>query len=108
MLRYLKGTLGLNMNLSVDDMSVINCSVDASYAAHEDCKGRKGVMMSLGQGAETIFSRNQKIQGKSSNKDDPIVVDDTLPQALCTDYFINTQGCSRERKLITKTTKAES
>ena len=106
MLRYLKGALGLNMNLYVDDMSVINCSVDASYAAHEDCKGRKGVMMSLGQGAETIFSRNQKIQGKSSNKDDPIVVDDTLPQALWTKYFIEAWGCLVERNLINQDNKS--
>ena len=82
--------------------------VYASYVAHEECKGRTGWLMSLGQGAVSILSRKQKIQSKSSKKDKLIGVDDTLPQALCTDYFINTQGCSVDRKLITKTTKAES
>ena len=66
--------------------------MDASYATNEECKGHTRAMMSLRQGGVTIFSRKQKIQGKSSAKDDLIGVDDTLPQALWNKYFIKAHG----------------
>ena len=41
----------MKLNLSVDDLSVIQCWVGASDRTHWDCKGRTGAMMSLGKGA---------------------------------------------------------
>jgi hypothetical protein len=67
-LKYLKGTRGLKLTLSVDDVSIIQWWVDASYAVHEDCGGHTGAMMSLGEGAVTSFSTKQKINGKVQQK----------------------------------------
>ena len=74
--------------------------MDESYADHEDCRGHTGSMMSLRQGAVTSLSRNQKIQGKSSTKDELIGVDDSLPQELWTNYFMKDQGYLVDRNLI--------
>jgi hypothetical protein len=61
-LKYLKGTKGLKLTLSVNDMSIIQWWVDASYVVHEKCRGHTGTMMSLvGGGAVTSFSTKQKI-----------------------------------------------
>jgi hypothetical protein len=54
-LKYLKGAKHMKLTLSVEDMSVICWWVDASYNAHEDCRGQTGVMMSLGKGAVICF-----------------------------------------------------
>ena len=69
MLKYPKGTGGLKLTLSDDDLSIIKWWVDVSYATHEDCKGQTGSMMFLGKGAGTRSSREQNIQGKSSTDD---------------------------------------
>ena len=60
-LKYLKGTRGLVLTLSVDDMSIIKWWINASYATHDDCKGHRGAIMSLGKGAVTSASNKHKI-----------------------------------------------
>ena len=62
--------------------------------------------MSLGKGAVTSFSRKQKIQGKSSTEDELIGVDDTLPQALWTKYFIEAQGYTVDHNIIKQDNKS--
>ena len=51
-----------------DKLGIIQWFVDASYAIHNDCKGHKCSMVTIGLGAITNFSRKQKINGKSSSK----------------------------------------
>ena len=105
-LRYLNGARGLKLTLSSDDISVFKLWVDASYAYHEYCKGRTGVIMSLGQGGVTSFSRKQQIQGKISTKCELIAVDEKLPQALWTNYFIEAQGYLVDINLINQDNKS--
>ena len=105
-MRYLKGTRGLKLTLTVDDLSIIKWWVDASYASHEDCKGHTGAMMSLGSGAIRSFSRKQKLQGKSSTEDELIGVHDTLPEALWTKYFIMAQGYTVDHNIIKQDNKS--
>ena len=92
MLKYLKGTRGFELTLSVDDMSIIKWWVDTSCATYEGCEGHTGSMITMGKGAITSSSCNQKIQGESSAEDELIGVNDTLPQALWTKYCIDGQG----------------
>ena len=66
--------------------------MDASFQAHDDCKGHTVAMMSLGRGSATSFSRKQKIQGKSSTKNEIIGVYESLPQALWCKLFLESQG----------------
>ena len=99
-LKYLKGTIGLKLTLSVDDMSVIKWWADASYAVHDDCKGHTGYMMSLGEGAVTSASRKHKLNVKSSTESEIVGADDTLPQALWTRYFIEAQGYAIDKMIL--------
>ena len=55
-----KGIEGTKITLSVDDMSVVNWWVDASYTVHEDWWVQTGAMMSLGKEALSSFSTKQK------------------------------------------------
>ena len=86
------------MALSVDEMSTIKGWMDASYTTHDNCKGHRGAIMSLGKGAITSASNKHKIQGRSLTDDKLIGVDDTLPQVLWTKYFIEAQGYTIDRQ----------
>ena len=68
-LKYLKGTRGLKLTLSVDEMSTIKWWIDASSNTHDGCKGHRGAIISLGKDAITSASNKHKIQGKSSTDD---------------------------------------
>ena len=81
--KYLKGTIGLKLNRTADGLYLVKCLVDAYYTIHGNCKGHTGTVMTLGKGAVTIFSRKQKILGKSSTEDKLIEADDAVPKALC-------------------------
>ena len=105
-LKYLKGTIGLKLTLSVDDMSVIKWWADASYAVHDDCKGHTGYMMSLGEGAVTSASRKHKLNVKSSTESEIVGADDTLPQALWTRYFIEAQGYAIDKMILYQDNKS--
>jgi hypothetical protein len=105
-LKYLKGTRGLKLTLSVDNLSIIQWWVDASYVVHEDCRGHTGAMMSLGKGAVTSFSTKQKINGKSSTEDELIGVDDAMPRILWTKYLIETQGYTVEHNKLYQDSKS--
>ena len=78
-LKYLKGTRHMKLNLTVDNMNTVSWWVDASYGVHMDCKGHTGMMMSLGKGAAMSFSRGQKLNVKSSTKAELVGVDDEIP-----------------------------
>ena len=60
-LMYLKGTMHMKLNITVDSLSTITWYVDASYGVHYDCKGHTGMMMTLGAGAAMSMSKAQKL-----------------------------------------------
>ena len=49
-------------------------------------------MMSIGKGSAYSASRKQKINTKSSTEAELVAIDDVLPQALWTKYFLEGQG----------------
>ncbi|KAL7461201.1 hypothetical protein ACHAXS_001624, partial [Conticribra weissflogii] len=91
-LKYLKGTINMQLNLSVDSLGVAKWYVDAAHAVHDDCKSHTGAGLTLGKGMVTSMSRKQKINGKSSTESKLIAVDDAMGQVLWTRYFIQKQG----------------
>ena len=56
-----------NLNIPViqrdDSLSVIECWVGASCAAHPDCKDHTGEMMSMGSGLITELLQKKKTRG---------------------------------------------
>ena len=99
-LKYLKGTIGLKLTLSVDDMSIIKWWINTSYATHYNCKSHRDTIMSLGKGAVTSASNKHKTKGRRSTDNKLIGVHDTLTQVLWTKYFTEAQGYQVDRNEV--------
>ncbi len=90
--KYLRKTKDLVLRLSGDNLNVVKWWVDASYAVHKDMRSHTGGTMSMGTGAIYSTSKKQKLNTKSSTEAELVGVDDVLPQALWTKYFMEAQG----------------
>jgi hypothetical protein len=105
-LKYLKGTMHMRLRLSVDDLGIIRSWVDASYNVHEDCKGQTGAMMSLGRGAPMSFTRQHKLNTRSSTESELVGIDDALPLILWARYFIEAEGYTVEQNIMYQDNKS--
>jgi hypothetical protein len=91
-IKYLRKTKDLVLRLSADNLNIIKWWVDASYGVHEDMRSHTGGVMSMGTGAAYSTSKKQKLNTKSSTEAELVGIDDVLPQALWTKYFLEAQG----------------
>ncbi len=96
----------MKLTLSAENLGVIKWWVDASYNAHEDCRGQTGAMMSLGKGAVMSFSRKQKLNVRSSAEGELVGIDDALPWILWCRYFIESQGYTVEQNILYQDNKS--
>ena len=87
-------------------MSIIKWWIDVSYATHDNCKGHRGAIMSLGKGAVISASNKHKTQGRSSTDNELIGVHYTLPQVLWKRYFIEAQGYHIDRNKVHQDNKS--
>jgi hypothetical protein len=92
LLKYIRGTIYMPLILRADRLNIVKWWVDASYAAHGDCKGQTGATISMGTGSITGISKKQKINTRSSTESELVGVQDVAPQMLWTRYFIEAQG----------------
>ena len=99
-LMYLKGTLHMKLNITVDSLSTIRWYVDASYGVHADCKGHAGMMMTLGAGASMAMSKAHKLNTKSSSEAELVGVYDALPDILWGKYFLEAQGYKIDHNIL--------
>ena len=100
LMKYIKGKLGVKLNLRVDRLSVIKWWVYASFVTDNNLRGHTGGMMSIGSGAITSSSRNQNINGRSSTDNKLILVNDIMGPVLWALYFIQGQGYTVERNIM--------
>jgi hypothetical protein len=91
-IKYLRKTSGLVLCLSAENLNIIKWWVDASYGVHHDMRSHNGGAMSIRTGAIYSTSKRQKLNTKSSTDAELIGVDDVLPQALWSKYFMEAQG----------------
>jgi hypothetical protein len=91
-IKYLRKTADLVLRLSADNLNIIKWWVDASYGVHHDMRSHTGGVMSMGTGAAYSTSKKQKLNTKSSTEAELVGIDDVLPQALWTKYFMEAQG----------------
>ena len=91
-LMYLKGTLHMKLNITVDSLTTIKWYVDALYGVHSDCKGHTGMMMTLGAGASMAMSKAHKLNTKRSTEAELVGVYDALPDMFGGKYFLEAQG----------------
>ena len=74
--------------------------VDASYGTHHDMRSHTGGVFTLGKGAIYATSMRQKLNTKSSTEAELVGVNDVLPQALWTKYFLKEQGYGCDEAII--------
>jgi hypothetical protein len=91
-IKYLRGTIDLTLNLQANNDGKIQWWVDASYAVHPEMKGHTGGTLSLGKGSIYSTSSKQKLVSRSSTESEVIGVHDVLPQILWTNHFLQAQG----------------
>ena len=78
--------------MTTDYLYIIKWYLDASYAIHDDYKGRTVEMMSMGVGAVTSFSWKHKMNGINSTEDELIGTHDSMPQLQWTNHFMEVHG----------------
>ena len=86
-MKYTKGTLGVNLTITEDRLSVIKWWVDTSFSTHNNFWGYTGGMMSLGSGAITSVAWKQNINRRSSTNNYLIGVKDMMGTVLWTIYL---------------------
>jgi hypothetical protein len=91
-IKYLCGTTELVLCLSADNLNIVKRWVDASYGVHNDMRSHTGVVLSMGTGAVYSQSSKHKLNTKSSTEAELVGIDDVLPRALWTKYFMEAQG----------------
>ena len=89
---HLHNAKDMVLTLEADDLKMMQWHIDASFAVHIDVCGHTGGTVTMGKGSTHSKSIKQKINGKSGAETEVIGVDDALPQALWTNYFMKAQG----------------
>ena len=91
-LKYLQGSVGLPLVLSMDKSQTMRWYVDAAFAVHKDMRSHTGMTMTMGSGAALSGSRKQKINTRSSTEAELVGVDEELSMILWSRYFLLAQG----------------
>ena len=91
-MKYIQGTIGLPLILSIDKSGNIKWYVDASFAVHKDMRSRTGGFMTMGTGGAYVESSKTKLNTKISTEDELVKVDDVLTQVIWNRYFLKEQG----------------
>jgi hypothetical protein len=105
-MKYLNGTKGENITLSVDNLRVVKWYVDASFAVHPDFKSHTGAMMTLGKGAMQSIARKQKMNVRSSTEGELVAVDNTPTMILWTKLFLEAQGYNVDKNTVYQDNKS--
>jgi hypothetical protein len=103
---YLRGTVKMPLTLEADECNIVKWWVDASFAVHPDMRSHTGGVMMLGKGAIYGTSTRQKINTKSSTEAELVGVNDILPQALWTRYFLEAQGYAVNESIVYQDNKS--
>ena len=99
-IKYLRNTSSLSLTLEASDTKLMQWWVDASYGTHHDMRSHTGGVFTLGKGAIYATSMRQKLNTKSSTEAELVGVNDVLPQALWTKYFLKEQGYGCDEAII--------
>ena len=91
-MRYIQGTIGLALILSINKSVNIKCYVDSAFAVQKNMRSHTGGFMTTGTGRAYVQSRKQNMNSKSSTEAKLVGVDDVLTQVIRTQYFPKEQG----------------
>ena len=91
-IKYLRGTINLNLTLEADDAHIVKWWIDAAFATHVDYKSHTGGTMTMGKGSVYSTSIGQKLNTKSSTEAELVGVSNVMPMIVWTRYFLEAQG----------------
>jgi hypothetical protein len=77
-IRYLKASRDLTLDLQPDEGMTIRVYIDASHGVHVDMKGHTGATIALGAGSLMAKSSKQRLTAKSSTESELIACSDFL------------------------------
>ena len=83
-MKYIQGTIGLPLILSIYKSGNIKWYADASFAVHKDMRSHNGGFVTMVTGGAYVQSRKQKMNTKSSTEAELVGVDDVLNQVIWT------------------------
>ena len=92
LMRYLKGSVDLELTLKPEGLNKVQCYIDASHGCHKDGKGHTGVMITLGSGSIYASSKKQRLVSRSSTESELIGISDGICQAIWTRNLLKEQG----------------
>ena len=90
-MKYIQGTIGLTLILSIDKSGNIKSWIDAAFAVHKDMRSHTGGFMTMGTGGAYVQFIKQNLNNKSSTESKIVGVDDVLTQVIWTRYFLKEQ-----------------
>ena len=82
LMKYIQGTIGLSLILSIDKSGNIKWYVDASFAVHKDMRSHTGGFITMLTGGDYVQSIKQKLNTKISTEAEIFGVDDVLTQVI--------------------------
>ena len=91
-MKYIQGTIGLPLILSIHKSGNIKRYVDASFEIHKDMRNHTGGLMTTRTGGAYVQYSKQKMNTKNSAEAKLVGVDDVANQFICTQYFLKKQG----------------
>ena len=83
-MKYIQGTIGLPLILSINKSGNIKWYVDAVFEVYKDMRSHTGGFTTMGAGGAFVHSRKQKLNTKSSTENELVGVDNVLTQVICT------------------------
>jgi hypothetical protein len=92
LVKYIRSTQGLCIQLSATDHISITAYVDASFAVHPDFKSHTGSIITLGRGPVYAKSTVQKLNTVSSAESELVGLSDSTSQIIWTRQFLEGQG----------------
>ena len=91
-MKYIQGTIGLPMMLSIDKSGNIKWYFDASFPVHKCMRSHTGGFITMVTGGAYVKSSKKKLNTKSSTEAELVGVDDVPTQVIWTRYFLKEQG----------------
>ena len=99
-LTYLSCTKDERRIIGINNISVMNTYIDASYAVHPNMRGHTGGVISFGHGIVHSKASKQKINVKSSTECELVGLSEYVPYSLWLGYFLEEQGYKLKSNLI--------
>ena len=99
-MKYLRGSPGLPLVLSMDGTKTMRWYVDAAFAVHKNMRSHTGTVMTMGKGAGISASRKQKVNTRSSTEAELVGVDEELSMILWSRHFLLAQGYDLKDNIV--------